>query len=409
MSDDAATVERDATLFHFGHYPAKGWGITRAEFEAANAGVEEIPVGLDPKTLDHYHGEANVLDGRLGLARIAVTDGAITSRLRIDPLLDRIIREEGLSPSVVFGEKSKVIRRVDFVKFPHDREARVHFSEGDDEGEIIVFADDADPEVGFCDEGKLDLAQQHHEVMASMHPGLCMGKGDRKVQFADESPRERKLMHHMQVFHDHIVHAGGAYCPGMDHHGEVGMSDERDIETPESEDELLASFSEDDASPTERALFNLVKRVVADNKQTKAENARLSGHVGTLTGTLAEEKAVSFADEMTKGPNRRATPAERDAIRRGYLRAVKADAASDEPVEFSDPKDPSKAVKGSHLDAFKALYLIRPKLPIGQEKAVGFSVDLPAEPTDGVDPEQAELDRIDAETRKFAAGLNGKK
>jgi hypothetical protein len=381
-------VERKARIFRFGHYPRKGkgaddalgWGITRDEFIAANGETGTIPVGFDPINRKHYEGKKSALDSRTGTATFAVEGDEVHAVVRLPKWLDEVRGEIDLKISSVIGRVGKELRKIDLVDTPHIPDA-VFFA--DDHGNVLVFTDD-EPEEGpaakaeaeaeavvFEDEGRRELAQMHHEITAGCMPGLC--SGDHGT--ANETDAE----HSLRVIHDHSVHEGGAYCPGMDHHGEVGMSDVTQNEEVAAEDAV--GFTED--SPLYKSM--------------RAELDRLSGQI-------ADKDAVQFADSVTRGDNRRAYPVERASIVDGYKRAASLDSKLGDTVTFT-AEDGKTARQGSHLDAFKAAVLVRPRITTKPGDTVGF--DLGFEPV--ADPRVAELETIDKEARAYGSRANGVK
>lgn len=343
-------VERRALIFRFGHFPAKGYSVTRDQFVAANGETGTIPIGFDPKGLKHYEGEFNALDGETGEATFAVHGDEVFATTRMPSLIDRLREKFALKVSSVLGRADHVLRKIDLVDTPHIKDA-VFFA---DQAEVEVFEGDEPEAVEFCDDGKLDMAQQQHEIAASLMPGLCSGRS--KVNFASEPAGDRAA----RLMHDHAVHEGGAYCPGMDHHhGEVGMSDENEevLDEGQEQDEEV-TFNEEEMTPREKALFKRMKR--------------LEGTVEKQGGELVAEKAVAFADSMTRGKDAKAYPAERASIVEGYQRAAAIDAKLGDTVTFTEG---AESKTGSHLDAFKAGFAVRPRLTVRDPKVVTFELD----------------------------------
>jgi hypothetical protein len=372
-------VERSARIFRFGHYPAKGkgdaaalgWGITREEFVAANGETGTIPVGFDPIRLKHYEGKTSALDGRTGTATFSIEGEEVHAKVRMPKWLDEVRSEIGLKISSVLGRAGKELRKIDLVDTPHIPDA-VFFA--DDHGDVVVFEDD-EPESDAVEfeEDRRHLADMHHAIIGEFLPGLCDGTHDA----SKETPAE----HGLRLVHDHAVHEGGAYCPGMGHHGEVSMSDE--IEVEKVEDEAAVEFAEE--TPREKAMREKLERLEAQ---------------------LADKDAVSFADSVTKGEGRRAYPVERASIVDGYKRAAAIDSRLNDTVTFT-AEDGKTARKGSHLDAFKASILVRPKVATSPEGTVGF--DLSEEPVTPKGADDKALDAFEEKARKYARQLNGSK
>ena len=362
-------VERRARIFRFGNYPAKGWKITREDFIAANGERAVVPIGLDPIGKGHYEGAKSVLDGETGTAEFSVEGDEVYATLRMPTLIHRAVERAGLKISGVFGRADNALRKIDLVLNPHIRDA-VLLSDG--AGEVIVFEDDEPEIVKFADPGRVELAQSHQDIAASSMPGLCTGSHDAtKPSAAAEGLRK---------LHDHYVHQGGASCPGMDkHQGEVSMSDE--IEKVEAEE--TANFAEE--TPRERAMREKLERMEAQ---------------------IAEKDAIHFADSVTKGEGRRATPVERPSIIDAYRRAAGLDAKYADTVTFTDDGKTNKT--GSHLDAFKAAILIRPRIATKPEQTVGFNLESEP-PTEAATGPEAEATAFAAQAAAWGKSMKRSK
>jgi hypothetical protein len=380
-------VERNARIFRFGHYPGKsGYSVTRDQFIAANGETGTIPIGFDPKGLKHYHGEFNALDGETGVAEFSIEGDEVFATARMPELIDRLRQKFNLKISSVLGRKDHVLRKIDLVENSHIKDA-VFFAEDD---EVVMFEDD---EPADSDNDKDDdFAQIHHEVIAGMasHAGLDFCHPSGNPGAAMHGPGH-KMAHALRVAHDHCVTEGGAYCPGMDHpqHEEVGMSD--DIDPIEYDlEEAVVSFSDDQIAELparDQQQIRLMRKLHHQNMKLMVDNA--------------SKDAVSFADSVTKGDQRKAYPHARNAIIDGYKRAAAIDANLGDVVEFSDEKG---SHKGSHVDAFKATILALPRIVTRPEDTVGF--DLATEP-DEADTKKAEADRA-ARRKKNLSYANAK-
>lgn len=102
----------------------------------------------------------------------------------------------------------------------------------------------------------------------------------------------------------------------------------------------------------------------------------MQAQMDRMAAQLVEKDAIAFADSVTKGKEAKAYPAERKTIIDGYKRAAQIDARLPEAITFADG---AETRQGSHLDAFKAMYSVRPRVTVRDEKAIGFT-DLPEEP-----------------------------
>ena len=362
-------VERRARIFRFGHYPAKGWGITREAFIAANGERAVIPIGLDPIGRGHYEGSDSVLDGETGTAEFSVEGDEVFATLRMPTLIHRAVEKAGLKISGVFGRETNALRKIDLVLNPHIRDAVLLSNEAN---EVIVFEGEEPEVIGFADQGKVDLAQMHHEITASCLPGLCTGSHD--------TTKETAATRGLRMLHDHSVHQGGASCPGMDQHqGGVTMSDE--IE--ETMLEESATFAEE--TPRERAMREKLERMEA---------------------LFAEKDAIGFADSVTKGEGRRATPVERPSIIDAYRRAAALDARYADTVTFTDDGKTTKT--GSHLDAFKASILVRPRIATKPEHTIGFNLESEP-PTEAANGPEAEASAFAAQAAAWGKSLKRSK
>lgn len=364
MSTD--TVERDARIFRFGDYPDKEWSITADEFRAANAGETTIPVGLDPIGKGHYEGEESWLDGETGTADFEVKGDELHAKLKLPAWVNGVIERHQAKISAVFDRASKRLKKIDLVKVARVKDAVAFAGEAD----VVLFEDD-EPDVEFCDDGKLDMAQQQHEIAAAVMPRLCSNRRP-KVQFAGELRGERAA----RLLHDHAVHEGGAHCPGMGHHHgeEVGMSDENEDVLDEQED---GQDEEKDAD-----------KDVEFTTQTATEKALLA-RIERLEAEGALKDAVTFADSITRGREARAYPVERAAIVEGYQRARAVDARLGDTVTFSEA---GSKRQGSHLEAFKASYAVRPRITVRDPKVVTFELD-PEPPSSAQDEAKAREER----------------
>lgn len=149
---------------------------------------------------------------------------------------------------------------------------------------------------------------------------------------------------------------------------------------------LQASARESDAI---KARLDLVEQT---NAELAASNQKLAAEK-----ILAEANA--FARDMTTGRHACAMPAERARIAEEYLRNASVDARIGEPVTYTLE---GKSVSGSHLDAFKAGFKLRPRVTVRDESLV--ILDLPSEPeSDATD------DGWDKAFAAEAARRNGKK
>jgi hypothetical protein len=385
MADDEM-VEEKARIFRFGHYPAKDWIASKDKFIAANGTSGTIPIGLDPINLKHYEGKRSILDGRTGNATFSVEGDEVHATTRMPKWLAEARKEAGLKISAVIGRVSSVLRKIDLTDNPHIKDA-VFFDDG--EAAVVVFDDD---DVEFADEGKAHMAQMQHDVIAGMCEDaglhLCGQEGDQPVDKSrktlpnrgNPAPQEFKLARALRVAHDHCIHEGGAYCPGMDqqHEGSVGMTSEDQEIEPEEEEPIEMA----DETPREKALRLKVERLEAER---------------------VADKAIEFANSVTKGNGRRAYPAERQAILEGYQRAAAVDAKLCENVTFSDG-DQKKT--GSYLDAFKASIKMRPVIATRPENTVEFGDhDLDSEPKSDRAKEEADWD---AEVKAGAKAIYGK-
>lgn len=372
MSPTDDLVTTDARIFRFGHFPAKDWGVTAEEFVAANGETGTIPVGFDPINLKHYEGQTSALDGITGTAAFSVKGDEVHASVSLPPWLEEVRKKLGLKISSVLDRATKAIRKIDLVDTPHIKDA-VFFAT---DPIVIVFEDD-EPEVEFAEHDHKDIAQMHHDLASHCMPGLCSGKRVHG-KVAGESDADRGI----RMIHDHSVVEGDAYCPGTGHHhGEVGMSDE--IEELQAEVERLKQEAKDQA-------------VAFANTESPREK-KLREEFEALRLERMQEKAVVFADSVTKGDGRKAYPAERKAIVEGYQRAAAIDAKLGDTVTFSDDKGAAKT--GSYLDAYKASFDLRPVIATRAEGTVNFGDrDLDPEP----DSAGAKVDEAAREERRKA-------
>ena len=331
---DDEMVERKARIFRFGHYPAKGWGITREEFVAANGETGTIPIGFDPKGLGHFENEFNALDGETGTATFSVVGDEVHTTNRMPSWLDRVREKLGLKISSVIGRSDGVLRKIDLVDRPHIRDA-VFFADDD----AVVLFDDVES-VEFCDASAIDAWQQVHEIASHHHESLCSPH----VKFARGSGPDR----HVRMIHDMAVR-NRAYCPGSSHHGDVLMADEevQEVEVVETEGDV--AFSEADMSPRERAMWRRLQSLEARD---------------------VDREAVAFADGVIRGERPRATPAQRQGLIEGYKRCAADDARLGDAVTFTDGE---AEATGSRVDAFKAEVRSRPVISAKSSPGVTFT------------------------------------
>ena len=393
-------VERRARIFRFGHFPEKGrggWGITRDEFVAANGESGTVPIGIDPVRRGHYLGEDSAFDGLTGEAAFTVEGQEVFATLRMPAIVDRARARKDLKVSGVFHPTARTMSKIDLVERPYFPDAVV-FAEAHDR--VLVSEDDEPEEVAFecasCkagkDKGEDDGEGRHHEAYQTMHdlaahgrPSLCDGK----VGFAGP---EKKSGHDLlfRQMHHHAVHMG-AYCPAMPDgidHEEIGMSD--DLEDEEAGATGADEVGFEDETPRERAMRLRMER---------------------LEVQLAEKDAVAFAREVTTGRDARATPAERKAIEEGYARAARVDAAIPESITFTEG---TASRQGTHVDAFRALILARPRLGVAGSRVAGTPAEvaftaLDMEPEEAAGRDRKELDDFEAKARAYATRLNGHK
>lgn len=376
-------VETDARIFRFGQFPAKGWAVTRDEFVAANGESGTIPVGFDPINLKHYEGKTSALDGMTGSATFAVKGEEVHARVSLPAWMEEVRKKLGLKISSVIGRLGKEIRKIDLVDTPHIKDA-VFF---EDDETVVVFEGEQ-PTIEFDDDHK-DMAQMHHELAASCMPGLCSKKRDHTVKFAKETEAERGL----RMIHDHSIHEGGAYCSGMDHHhhGEVGMTDDEIQELQDENVRLTAELAK-------------TKNVTLADEETPREKA-LRERLEQAEAREIKKDAVTFADSVTKGATRKAYPAERKSIIEGYERAATIDAKFGETVTFSDDKGAAK--QGSHVDAFKSSFALRPVIVTKLDDTVDFARDLDPEPnSEDAKAEEAKREKFREENRRYALAHN---
>ena len=377
-------VERKARIFRFGHYPKKNWSITREQFIAANGETGTVPIGIDPIRKGHYVGTDSVLDGETGTASFSVEGDEVLGSLKVPEWIDRAARKWGLKISGVFSRATGAMSKIDLVERSHIPDAVIFADEHD---EVVIFEDDEpeDDDVEFCD-GKGNVhVQAMHDMAGHSRPGLCSGR----VGFAatkEETDDDRAF----RQSHDYAVHEG-AYCPGMpdgfDETGEVSMADDNTAAEIEYDlEEAVVSFSDDQINalpPKDQAFIRL--------------NRKLMGKVTKLQDSNDEKDAVAFAESVCNGANRKALPVERKHIIDGYKRAASDDARLGDTVTFTD--DAHKAKTGTRLDAFKALYAIRPRLTVTDPTNVVFN-ELGEEPDGAAEAtEKAKADREDRRKR----------
>jgi hypothetical protein len=385
MATEAAPmVERMARIFRFGDYPAKGWGITAEQFLAANGESGEVPVGFDPINLKHYEGKVSALDGMTGTASFTVEGDEVKAKVKLPAWLDEVRLKMGLKISSVVHRTNHKLHKIDLVDTPHIKDA-VFFA---DQPEVEVFEDDEPEPVEFCDDGKLEMAQMHHEIAAACMPGLCSKSAMTKVHFSRETDAERGL----RMLHDHSVHEGGAYCPGMDHHeGEIGMTDQEIEELQADNDRLREEL--------EAATKGKTVQFADETPREK----KLREDVERMQAQIDQKDAVSFADSVTRGKDAKAYPAERAAIIEGYKRAASDDARLGDTVTFTEG---TASKEGSRLDAFKVAFAVRPRLTVRDEAVVGFELDHEPDAGKADEAEKAARERARQENQEWAKRYN---
>lgn len=372
-------VERRARIFRFGNYPAKRWGITRAEFIAANGETGTIPIGLDPIGKGHYVGKSSVFDGKTGAATFSIEGDWVIADLRWPPLVDEAAREHGLKFSGEFTPFEKKLFQVNLVEKPHIPDA-VLFAE--ENGHVLVFEDDEpEPPITFCQEDVEDLAQQIHEIVADHHPGFC----DPSIPIEDGgNPTLREALHQLKLVHDECVQ-NGAYCPGMeterDDPEEVTMSDDEIQELQDENDRLKAQLA-------------AVPKPVTFAEETPREKA-MREQLEAMAAERIEEKAIVFANSVTTGAKAVATPAERPFIIEQYKRLAEDDGKAPAAVTFSEGNETRQ---GSRLDAYKASFKVRPRTNVPDPKAV--TITLSEEPDTGMTEEAEKAKKADREERR---------
>lgn len=347
--DPASLIERKGRVFRFGDYPGQRFSLTRSEFEAANAGLAEVPVGFDPIGRRHYTGKSNAFDGMLGsAANFAADDSEISADFRLAPLLHAAIEKEGLKMSAVFNRSTKRLKQIDFTDSPIVEDAAL-FADAED---VAIFADF--PEVPAGSEAmqdleddeevlsKEDLAQHMHEVIAAGFPGLCDPEHMSKhAAFCkgDNGPN------HLIAMHDFCVHHG-ATCSGMGHDKHAKFAHEGDY--PVAIDEEIETETPDNSALIAR-LDALEETNKQQARQLKAERDR----------RIAGESA-SFAND-----NAAVLPPTSKPLFAG-LYSLLSDLPEDSGVvEFAYGKDQS--FKGSALDLLKQA--------VGQLKPHGLGVE----------------------------------
>jgi hypothetical protein len=359
-------VERKGRLFRFGDYPDQKFSLTRAEWEAANAGVTEVPVGFDPIGRRHYVGKDNAFDGLLGSAsNIVASDEDITADFHLDPLLHAAVEREGLKMSAVFSRQSKVLKQIDFVDAPVISDAALF---ADDPDEVAIFSDfpalppesearedaDEDEQVEAS-----DVAQQLHEVIAHGFPSLC--DPEHMTKHAAFCAADKKPSH-LIALHDLCIHYG-ARCSGMaDAHfaeEEYPVAENAEVESPQIDTAEFADLKE-----TVKAL--------------KAENERLAKIAARDKAARIETESAAFAkDHADKIP----PPAQPFFI--GLYRSL-AEADDEATVGFAFGKDGAESFKGSRLDLLKrAVGSLKPHAIAGA-KTLDKDVPAPAKTPEGV-------------------------
>ena len=196
------------------------------------------------------------------------------------------------------------MRQIDLVEKPHVPDAVLL---ADDPESVVVFDDDEPEDVEMAEDH--DHAQQMHEVIAgaSKKCGLNFCKTRDKMdhvgfagEYADESPREKKMRRALHMAHDHCVIEGGSYCPGMSPFptgANLGSAEglrgdaKRGVKSTNPKEVAMADV---DVEEDEVEL--------ADD--TRGEGA--SGSRSRLEAENARKDAVAFADSVTRGENRRA-------------------------------------------------------------------------------------------------------
>jgi FtsZ-binding cell division protein ZapB len=390
---DPSMIERKARIFRFGHYPTKRWGITREQFVAANGESGVIPIGIDPIGKAHYVGLNSAFDGRTGRARWEVVGDEIMATLEMPALVHDAATEHGLKLSTVWPAPSyDRLTQVDFVKNPQVKDA-VMLAEGD---EPLLIEGGAEPEaVALCsDEEAAMFAQEVHDLAGHNHPSLC----DPAVKHKGATEAD----HHVRMIHDHAVLAGGAYCPGMhpDHRDpeeSLTMSGEdRDIDELLEENERLQAEVESLKSRKAVALS-------AEHQETPREKA-LREEVEQIRAERINDQAITFAEQVASGEGAVALPAEKPWIISQFKANATLDRLAPAAITFSDG---SETREGTHLDAFKASFKLRPA--VKGKAPLANAVTLSAEPPTGGKSGDDELDEIDKETRAWASGVYGKR
>lgn len=341
-------ILRKGRVFRFGDYPKQRFRLDREGFEAANAGVESVPIGFDPVTRRHYIGKSNAFDGMLGSAsNLSVSDGEITADFAIAPLLHDAIEKEGLRMSAVFDRETKRLKQIDFVDAPIIEDAAL-FAE--DEEEVAIFADPAMlPPGSEADEddaalSKEELAQHFHEALASVHPELC--DPDHTPTTASFAADHHKFM--AQV-HDMAVHHG-AHCSGMGH--------ARFAEDEEEEDDMANENENEGADNT--ALF-----------------AQMQDELAQLRASSAKDRAKRIAVEavgFAKDNAERLTPVAKAAFAGLYQALAMDDETHEAEVGFAHG---AETFKGSRVDLLKrAVEALEPH-GFGKAKTLNAKVAAP--------------------------------
>ncbi len=367
-----STVTRPAIGFKWGKYPRKNFECSRAQFVAANGRTGTVPVGLCPRTRNHYVGEPNDLDGITGSATFTVDEGGDLLPLRLDipDWVNGLANAKGYKLSAVFDSRdSRKLQKFDFVRDPHVAEA-------------VLLADDPVPaaEVSFAEDGDEgdeepdDPYQRTHEGIVALHGGkYCKGAGHK--------PGASQAHKQWQMFHDGACD-DGAECQGdaEDYQpGPMFLSQPTQGSVKMSTGSINFSQEQlDEMDPDVRA-------IVLHAQEAEARNAKLREKI-----QLSE--AVAFADSLIAVAKPVAPPAARREILDMYALLAKDDDQHGPAVTFSDGKE----VQANRVDAFKAIFAKLPVIAVKGEQVRGGdgSITLSHEPD--------ETDRAAADAKRQA-------
>lgn len=332
---DGELVIREGVLFEAGDYPDKQFSMTPEELLAATADFSPVPVGLE-----HV---PNVLDGKLGEVReIWLDDDGVSLRGRValPKWLDDVVPEDQRKVSAEWNRATKRMEKLDLVLEPRVAGAAL----------FAAFAARHDTPNG-------QYAIQELHDLAARHGAVC----NPPAQMA--SKHEAKAI---QSAHDLAVEHG-AQCAAMPKPGmrpapyfSVREDKQRSLVMKITEffSRWMAAGAPEEVEPAQLAA--LTGAPATPNVVPFAQPAaQPSAELDQLRKELAAEKAkrvaaeaAAFADARIQ--DKRALPAEREAIIAAFTQATMDD-ASHGVVTFSDGRTQSR------VSQLEALFSARPQ------------------------------------------------